>query len=187
MKTPFLPATSADPGPIGEFAQCHTGIMSHLKRLRELPAMLEPAAQARRIATDALAFFRHAVCRHHQDEERELFPAVVASAALGSERARVEAMVGRLTAEHRRVEAAWERLEPGLKAVAKGRDVQIEISMLVGLVDDYLAHAQFEEGEFLPLARLILGRNSDHMAALGLSLHARHVLPDLLRQLGPRG
>jgi hypothetical protein len=38
----------------------------------------------------------------------------------------------------------------------------------------YNAHANYEETEFLPLAETILGRNANHMAALGLSLHMRH-------------
>ncbi len=39
----------------------------------------------------------------------------------------------------------------------------------------YQSHAQFEEQEFLPLARQILGRDGNHLAALGLALHMRHV------------
>jgi hypothetical protein len=35
---------------------------------------------------------------------------------------------------------------------------------------------------FLPLCKTILGRNGDHMAALGLSLHMRHVLPQVLQR-----
>ncbi|MEY2688035.1 MAG: hypothetical protein RL375_2233, partial [Pseudomonadota bacterium] len=31
---------------------------------------------------------------------------------------------------------------------------------------------------FLPLSQTILGRNGDHMAALGLSLHTRHAMAD---------
>ena len=38
----------------------------------------------------------------------------------------------------------------------------------------YAAHAGFEESRFLPLAQDILGRDDNHMAALGLSLHLRH-------------
>ncbi len=34
--------------------------------------------------------------------------------------------------------------------------------------------ARCEELEFLPLSEQILGRNGNHMAALGLSLHMRH-------------
>ena len=45
------------------------------------------------------------------------------------------------------------------------------------LVAAYLAHADFEEEAFLPLAATVLGRNDNHMAALGLSLHMRHAPP----------
>ena len=45
------------------------------------------------------------------------------------------------------------------------------------LVTEYQAHARYEETEFLPLSEKILSRNSNHMAALGLSLHMRHVKP----------
>jgi hypothetical protein len=43
------------------------------------------------------------------------------------------------------------------------------------LIQRYKKHAQEEEAVFLPLAEKILSRNSNHMAALGLSLHMRHV------------
>jgi hypothetical protein len=43
------------------------------------------------------------------------------------------------------------------------------------MVQRYQAHAQLEEQAFLPLAQTVLGRNGNHMAALGLSLHMRHV------------
>jgi hypothetical protein len=42
------------------------------------------------------------------------------------------------------------------------------------LVSEYVAHARYEETDFLPAAEAILGRNDNHMAALGLSLHLRH-------------
>lgn len=42
---------------------------------------------------------------------------------------------------------------------------------------EYQRHASVEETEFLPLAQEILERNSNHLAALGLSLHMRHVKP----------
>ncbi len=45
------------------------------------------------------------------------------------------------------------------------------------LVRLYKAHVRFEEDEFLPLCETILGRNSNHMVVLGLSLHLRHAPP----------
>ena len=172
--------------PIEDFSQCHAGILSHLQQLGQLPGLLEPAAQARRIAADTLAFFREAVFEHHAEEERELFPAVLASATVGEERQRVQAIVNALTAEHRKVESAWARLEPQLKAVAKGHDTTMRGEDLRELVDVYRAHAAYEESVFLPLSQQILGRNANHLAALGTALHMRHALPGVLERFAGR-
>ncbi|AOW13553.1 hemerythrin [Hydrogenophaga crassostreae] len=161
--------------PISNFNNCHVGIVKRLKALDELPALLEPAARARQIAEESLEFFREAIFEHHLEEERELFPAVIASAQAGDELTRVKAMAKRLTDEHRAVEALWKQLEKGLKPVAKGHSTNLDVSELHRLVTEYQAHASFEESEFLPLAEQILSRNSNHMAALGMSLHMRHV------------
>ena len=163
--------------PIQDFSQCHAGILNKLQMLGELPALLEPAARAREVAEKAVDFFREAIFEHHLDEERELFPAVLASAAKGAEHDHVQALVKRLTDEHRTLEATWKRLESGLKKVAKGHAADIDVGDVKQLVTQYRAHAEFEEKEFLPLSQTILGRNSNHMAALGLSLHMRHTPP----------
>lgn len=172
--------------PIDDFSQCHAGILGQLEALDALPALLEPAARARRLAADALAFFRHAVFEHHVEEEKELFPAVLASAKQGDEHDKVQAIVAQLTAEHRRVEATWSKLEPKLKAVAKGQDVELDGADISALVQSYRAHARFEEDVFLPLSQTILGRDSNHLAALGASLHLRHALPQVLERFGSR-
>lgn len=170
-------APAGEAAPISNFSNCHEGILKKLHSLGELPALLEPAARARKIAEEALEFFREAIFEHHLEEERELFPAVIASAQPGEELTRVKAMAQRLTDEHRRVEALWKTLESGLKRVAKGQGTDLNIAELQRLIVEYKAHAAFEEAEFLPLSETILSRNSNHMAALGMSLHMRHVKP----------
>jgi len=180
------PNPPAEHSPIDDFSQCHVGIVTHLQALGQLPALLEPAAKARQIAGDTVAFFREAVYEHHAEEERELFPAVLASAARGEEHEKVQAIVTELTAEHRRVEADWSLLEPKLKAVAKGHDTDIDSSAIMALVDIYQSHARYEEEVFLPLSQAILARNSNHMAALGLSMHLRHAMPEVLHRFAGR-
>jgi hemerythrin-like domain-containing protein len=160
--------------PLNNFSHCHAGILRRLQALDELPALLAPAARARSVAEQSLAFFREAIFEHHLDEERELFPAVLASAEPGIERERVQAMVDRLTTQHRALEALWKSLERELKRVARGQDSELDSGDLHRLVSEYTAHARYEESDFLPAAQAILGRNSNHMAALGLSLHLRH-------------
>ena len=167
------PSPSFVEQPLDEFSQCHGGILERLDALDRLPALLEPAAQARRIARESLDFFSGVVYEHHAEEEKDLFPAVLASAS-SEELPSVRAMVERLTREHRDVEAQWKQLEPLIKKLAKGQPADVNPQAVSSLVAQYQAHAQFEEQEFLPLSEKILSRNGDHMAALGLSLHMRH-------------
>lgn len=176
MHKPTATGVDTD-APLTNFSHCHEGILKRLSALDELPALLAPAARARQLAEQSVEFFREAIFEHHLEEERELFPAVLASAQPGEEVERVQGMVRRLTNEHRMLEGLWKRLESDLKKVAKGHSTDLDVTELQRLVADYSAHARFEEAEFLPLSEIILGRNSNHMAALGLSLHMRHVKP----------
>jgi hypothetical protein len=180
------PGAGAGDAPLDAFSLCHVGILSHLEAFGQLPALLEQAARARHIAADTLKFFREAVFEHHSEEERELFPAVLASAVAGEERDRVQTIVDRLTKEHREVESVWSKLEPGLKDVAKGHDAALDGAAVTALVIAYEGHARYEEQVFLPLSQAILSRNSNHMAALGVSLHLRHVMPEVLARYGHR-
>jgi len=146
-------SSTTDNAPIDDFSQCHAGILKKLDQLGELPALLAPAVRAREIAEKSLEFFREAIFEHHLDEERELFPAVIAHAVKGEEFDKVQFMVARLTIEHRDLETAWKRLESGLKLIAKGRDSDIHVADIEQMVSRYRAHAQYEETEFLPLAQ----------------------------------
>jgi hemerythrin-like domain-containing protein len=186
LAKPSAGAAPAADAPITSFSKCHEGILTRLEALGGLPALLDSAARAREVAAETVRFFRGVVYEHHQEEERELFPAVLASAQAGEERQRVQAIVDRLTREHRQVEAAFVHLEPGFKDAAKGHATTLDADEVAALVTRYEAHARYEELEFLPLSQQILGRNSDHMAALGLSLHLRHSVPEVLAKYGSR-
>lgn len=161
--------------PISHFSNCHIGMLAQLSRMGDLPALLAPAAQARKIAEESLAFFSQAMHSHHSEEEKDLFPAVRQSAHAGAERLEVEGLIEQLTQDHRALEKLWGSLESGLRKVAKGQDTTLDVLALQSLGQRYNAHAQLEEQAFLPLAQRILGRNDNHMAALGLTLHMRHV------------
>ncbi|MEO7940506.1 MAG: hemerythrin domain-containing protein [Burkholderiaceae bacterium] len=176
MQSNTANVSSGDTSPISNFSKCHEGILSHLQALGELPALLEPALRAREIAEQTLQFFRPAVFDHHIEEEKDLFPAVLAAAAQPDERAKVQAMINSLTADHRVIEAIWRELEPQLQKVAHGQLSSIDVASVERLVGQYKAHAHLEEEQFLPLAETILGRKDPKMAELGLALHMRHVV-----------
>lgn len=161
--------------PLDGFSRCHLGILSQLAQAAELPRLVAAADRARHVACDTLALFESSVFEHHADEEKDLFPAVQLSAAKGEESERVAQMTQCLTIEHRAIEALWARIKPAVKAVAHCRAAELDAAALDDLVRIYIAHARFEEQHFLPLAQQILGRNGNHLAALGIALHMRHV------------
>jgi hypothetical protein len=168
------PHPPTDSTPIDAFSQCHSGILSGLRVLSGLPEMVAAAERARRASAETFAVFDGAVLAHHADEETELFPAVLKSAAPGGEYERVATMVERLVAEHRAIEMVWKKLKPSVRSAAVGQPTEVNAGDVGDLMRLYAAHAAFEESRFLPLAQEILGRNDNHMAALGLSLHLRH-------------
>ena len=172
---PPSPACVDLDAPLTNFSQCHAGIMSQLQAFAGLPALLDAARQARGIAAQTLQMFKRVVLEHHAEEEKDLFPAVLRSAREGEEHDHVQAIALRLTVEHRALESLWKTLESAVKDAAKGKPAELDTAVLGQLVHTYLAHARFEEEEFLPLAETILARNDNHMAALGLSLHMRHM------------
>ena len=169
--------------PLTDFSHCHEGIVARLNTFAALPELMEAATRARQIAQETLTFFRTAVFDHHKDEEKDLFPAVLAHATPGAERLEVQGMVDTLIAEHRHIEALWLALEPQLEKVAKGADVNFNSAATHELVNRYRAHARFEEERLLPLAQTILGRQSADLAELGLALHTRHVVTAARRGL----
>lgn len=155
--------------PLAGFSHCHLCIVSQLQAFAELPALQAAAERSRHIAANTLALFKYAVNGHFADEENELFPAVLHSAVPGEEADRVQAMVQRLTTEHREIEFLWGKLEPAVKAAVQAKPADLELEAVEGLVQAFLAHAHFEEQQFLPLAETILARNGNQMVALGLA------------------
>jgi hemerythrin-like domain-containing protein len=170
--------------PVQSFADCHLGIINTMRDLGDLPMLLNAARRFHSVSERIEEFFNQVVLTHHREEEEELFPAVLASATEGSERAEVGQIITRLTVEHRDIEAALARLVPAIKEVGKTLKDDLQAQDLESLVALYLAHARFEEEVFLPLAKTILGRNGNHMEALGLSLHIRHNAGEIRRSFG---
>ena len=169
------PQTTSGDLPIHTFSRCHEGIRAQLQALALLAQQDGATPHAREVARHALQTFRIAMFDHHAEEEKELFPAVLA-ASNTTEYGGLRAMAEVLTAEHRHIEALWRALEPGLEQFTDGDPTQLDHAVLNDLVTRYEAHAREEEEQFLPLAEAVLGRKDPSMAALGLSLHMRHQL-----------
>jgi hypothetical protein len=157
--------------PFDAIVHSHDELVPALSDLLEL-AKLPPGMRrgdlvklSRRI--DAL------VLDHHQEEERELFPAVAAAARGGQRQTMAQLLAARLVEDHRRIETLWCKLRPMLLGGAPATTETAE-----RLVAAYRAHATFEEERYLPFARRVMAREGNHLAAFGLALHL-HRLPPL--------
>lgn len=171
--TSTFQATEAD-SPLQDFSRCHIGFVTLLETSLGLPEMVATSARARSCAADVVKMFRHSVLAHHDDEERDLFPAVLKAAQPGAEADRANAMVAQLVREHHEIATLWKQLEPTVQAIATGYLPGLDSALLQELVKRFNEHVRIEEVEFLPFAQQVLARHGDHMAMLGLALHRRH-------------
>lgn len=166
--------------PLQDFSRCHAGFVAVLESALGLPEMIVAAARPRACAADMLKMFRDSLLAHHDDEERDLFPAVLRVAQPGGEAERARAMVAQLVREHREIAQLWAQLKPTVQAVADGYLPQLDAEQLHELVRRFNAHVRLEEEEFLPFAQQVLARQAEDLAMLGLSLHRRHEAQGIL-------
>jgi iron-sulfur cluster repair protein YtfE (RIC family) len=176
---PTRKASEAD-APLQDFSDCHAGFVTVLETSLGLPEMIATAARSRACAADMLKMFHDRLLAHHDDEERDLFPAVIRVAQPGDEAERARAMVAQLVREHREIAQVWKRLEPSVQAIANGYLPRLDAALLQELVSRFNEHVRVEEEEFLPFAQRVLARQAEDMAMLGLALHRRHAVEEIM-------
>lgn len=165
--------TTSPDNPLSDFSSCHTDILQRLKLLRSLAKSSGGKdTEGRETAARLLKFFDDVVIEHHRDEEQELFVAVLQSTKGTDESKHAKGMVNRLVDEHLALEKQWKNIEPQLKRLAKGKTIKLNKPAIRQLAEEYQAHAEFEEQEFLPFAERVLQEQG--LSALGLSLHLKH-------------
>lgn len=160
---------------LDEFSGCHQAIIENFNQLQDLLQMIRESPHSgkiRKMAKKLIGFFKDIVLTHHAEEEQELFTAVMDSAANEEEASLPRKYIKQLVAEHREFEQMWLQIEPDIKRLSKGKPADLDFETASKLADQYLAHADFEEQYFLPLAAKMLSKNE--LSALGLSMHMRH-------------
>ena len=151
------PAPSFDE-PLEMLAACHERIEDTLATLERLARHLESAgndAEARAAAQAVLRYFDRASPQHHQDEEEDLFPALLESMA-GSDAVCIRELTDALAADHRRLQAAWAKLREPLVAVAEGRSSELPAAEVEAFVALNESHGAREDAELLPMAERLL-------------------------------
>jgi hemerythrin-like domain-containing protein len=173
---PVSGAPTPSPGseaPLEMLAACHARIERQCATLRRLIPHLAAHgadAQARTAAENVLRYFDSAAKHHHEDEEKDLFPALLESMA-GSDPVCLRELTDALQGEHRALDAAWRRVRAPLAQVAAGTSAQLSSDDVEALVGGYERHLEREDQELLPMAARLLG--DDELARIGKAMRER--------------
>jgi len=171
----------ADPAPdfdqpVAVLKHCHGRIRKQLATMEKLLAHLpEHGAdeQARQAATAVLKYFDKAAHLHHEDEEQDLLPMLLA-VAKGEDAATLQALVPVILQEHKDMDAMWQDLHEQLTGIADGGGTQLSASIVRRFVQGYHGHMEREEGIVAPMALRLFG--PDQMARLGGAMRQRRGL-----------
>jgi len=171
----------ADPAPdfdqpVAVLKHCHGRIRKQLATLEKLLAHLpEHGAdeQARQAATAVLKYFDKAAHLHHEDEEQDLLPMLLA-VAKGEDAATLQALAPVILQEHKDMDAMWQDLHEQLTGIADGSGTQLSASIVRRFVQSYHGHMEREEGIVAPMALRLFG--PDQMARLGSAMRRRRGL-----------
>jgi len=178
-----LPESTA-PGwqaPIDMLDACHGMLQQHLRLIWWLADYVPrhgADASAQRIAETVLRYFTIAAIVHHDDEERDLFPALLAAVPRQQRRV-TKALIDRLLAEHQRMAALREPVLAKLLSITQGRAAVLAVDEVEPLASLYVEHIRVETGEILPLARRVLPAEMIRSLAVTMSVRRGLKLEDL--------
>jgi hemerythrin-like domain-containing protein len=160
--------------PLEMLLGCHRRIERQLETLKRLRMHLEKKgvdAEASSAAEGVLRYFGKAAANHHDDEERDLFPLLEQRIEDPGERARFQQFRDGLLADHRVLEAAWQRIRKPLEGIAEGLARPLTDADVQAFVDGYTRHILTEEKTLREFFDRWLG--DDDRQALGRSMAAR--------------
>jgi hemerythrin-like domain-containing protein len=163
---------AAAPGfddPLEMLLACHGRIEAQCDTLHRLVAHLTSHgkdAQAHQAARAILRYFDTAGRHHHEDEERDLFPQLLAT-----RNQTACTLVARLLEEHQTIEAKWQKFRPHVSSIADNRSDRLDAQIAKRFISLYTQHIALENAELLPLACSLL--NAKQLRLLGHSMAAR--------------
>jgi hemerythrin-like domain-containing protein len=163
--------------PLAMWQACHervTRMTNLLARLHDHLATHPVDEEAGITATSVRRYFDEAAPRHHDDEDIDLFPAVLRGlAATGqtARAARVAAAIERLRQDHADMALLWASLREQLARVERGEAPGFDAALVARFIGGYRAHIELEEAEVGSAALEVLGAADLH--ALGQAMAAR--------------
>lgn len=158
--------------PFEMMTACHERLQRMLGLLGKLAGHMASHGadeQARQAARDVMRYFDKAAPQHHRDEELHVFPPLLAQGEPAT-----AAVVGKLQAEHLRMDEQWHEVRAVLAAIAQGSASVItggQQAALDAFAALYAGHLAAEEEIAYPAARALL--DAPAVAAMGREMQAR--------------
>jgi hemerythrin-like domain-containing protein len=135
---------------------CHRQIQQHLQDLQRMARHMETAGlddADRKLAGEIQAFFSSTSREHHELEEKQVFPPLLAS---GNEA--LKEAVRSLQQDHGFIEENWIELGPQLRGIAEGNDwfdvaeFQHNVALYLELMEGHIA---LEESLIYPESKMM--------------------------------
>lgn len=161
--------------PLEMLAACHGRVQHQCDTLLRLLAHLEthgPDRPAQEAARAVMRYFDTAARHHHEDEEVDLFPALLESMA-GSDAVCLRELTSSLCNDHRRLERRWGALREQLAQISEGHGTASTLADadVPGFAALYEQHIAREETELLPMASRLL--SDVELDRIGRAMRAR--------------
>ena len=169
MLNPFATESVTFETPVAMLIACHDRVRQYAALTEKLALHLEKyGADAAAVAgaQSIVRYFDVAAPLHHQDEDDDLFPALLLKAT-----PELAAVITEITAEHAELGALWQQVRSALLAVIAGDAKALVLSLAQQFAQRYPAHAAREEREIYPFAAQLL--DSACLAQLGKTMSER--------------
>lgn len=147
--------------PLALWQACHERVARMNNMLERLIEHLQknPVDKAAGItAASVRQYFDEAAPRHHEDEEIDLFPRLLAKLHRhdGPAAARIEAAVQTLLADHAEMHALWGSIREQLLRIEAGQTPQFDEAQVALFITRYRAHIDIEDNQIAPALRRLL-------------------------------
>jgi len=152
---------------------CHGRVQRSLALLQKLLAYVQTKghdSQTQSAAKDVLRYFDLAAPLHHDDEELNIFPVVLAQGSADAISA-----VATLLRDHQAMHALWQRLREVLMVWSQPGATTPASESMQALVADFVAsyasHIRTEEDQVYPQARALM--SAEQIAEISQQMRAR--------------
>lgn len=169
MKNLFNPANATFDHPIAMLTACHERVRSFANLLIKLSEHLQQHGtdeQAIQAATSILRYFDIAAPLHHQDEDEDLYPALLRHADTD-----LTGVITAIQSEHPVLDAQWQSIKQVLHIVSQGKAATLNQAEILRFAQQYIQHTHREERDIYSHAPLLL--NNKELQEPGKRMAAR--------------